>query len=242
MVFSQNAFAIGSVFWSFNPVIMSEKRIKAPLGAPLIVLSGPSGVGKNTIIGRLRTLLGGEEATYFNVSWTTRLPRGEEIDGVDYHFKTIEEFETAIRAGQLLEFAKVHGNYYGSPVNPLVNMVILRDKIGILDIDCEGAERLRQHLHVVDRPQNQNARVALRVFDVFVEAPIKTIEDRLWKRATDTHEQIQRRLQNARAELERSGEFSLVVDNSTDDGGEAAARAIFGRFQMYRPTDSVVAV
>jgi guanylate kinase len=106
----------------------------------LIVLTGPSGVGKGTL---LKALLARHPELYLSVSTTTRLPREGEVDGVHYYFYTRDQFEAAIQAGAFLEWAEFAGNYYGTPIEP-VKAQIDRGRSVILEIELAGARQVAQ--------------------------------------------------------------------------------------------------
>lgn len=165
--------------------------------APLIILSGPAGSGKSTVLEWL--LQPGDLPLRPSVSATTRKARGGERDGVDYHFWPRDRFERAIQEGALLEWAEVHGNYYGTlrqEVEPF-----RQQGVGvILIIDVQGAAQVR-------------AKCPDAV-SIFLQAPsFEAYEQRLRKRGTETEEGIQRRLATARRELEHLGEYQYVVMN-----------------------------
>ncbi|KAL8191714.1 hypothetical protein R6Q57_028445 [Mikania cordata] len=165
-----------------------------------IVISGPSGVGKGTLINMLMkefpTMFG------FSVSHTTRAPREKEQNGVHYHFTKHSVMEEDIRSGKFLEFAAVHGNLYGTSVEA-VDVVSDAGMRCILDIDVQGARSVRAS--------------SLEAIFVFVCPPsFEELEKRLRARGTETEEQIQKRLRNAKAELEQgksSGLFDHILVN-----------------------------
>jgi guanylate kinase len=164
---------------------------------PLIILSGPSGSGKSTVLQRLLRRSG--PRLRLSVSATTRPPRPGEADGVAYHFWTRERFEQAIQDRAFLEWAQVHGNYYGTlraEVDPY-----REQGVGvILDIDVQGAAQVRQ--------QYSDS------VTIFLRAPSwETYEQRLRARGSETEEAIRRRLETARRELEHMGEYQYVVVN-----------------------------
>jgi guanylate kinase len=172
---------------------------------PLIILSGPSGSGKSTVISRLQ-----EEGGFplrVSVSATTRQPRLGEVDGVHYHFWTQDRFEKEVRAGAFLEWATVHGNCYGTlrreVQGPRVHGVGV-----ILDIDVQGAAQIR--------------KLCPDAVSVFLRTScLETYEQRLRQRGTEDEAAIQRRLANARVELEHASEYDYQVIN---DDLDAAVR------------------
>lgn len=172
---------------------------------PLIILSGPSGSGKSTVIQRL--LERGDLPLRLSVSATTRPPRPGEQDGKAYHFWNRAQFEDGLRAGAFLEWAEVHGNYYGTlrrEVEPF-----RQQGVGVLlDIDVQGAAQVR-------RQCPDNVSIFLRT-----SSPA-TYEARLRARKTEDEATIQRRLATGLRELERAGEFDFQVIN--DDLGSAVA-------------------
>jgi guanylate kinase len=164
---------------------------------PLIILSGPSGSGKSTLLERL--LAKADLRLHVAVSATTRLPRGQERDGIHYYFWTRERFEEAQRAGQFLEWAEVHGCLYGtlrSEVDPFRS----QDIGVILDIDVQGAAQVR-------RLYPDSVSIFLRARSLL------TYETRLRRRGTENEESIRRRLAVAERELEHAGEYDYQVVN-----------------------------
>ncbi|XP_072075842.1 guanylate kinase 2 isoform X4 [Arachis hypogaea] len=160
-----------------------------------VVISGPSGVGKGTLISMLMkefpSMFG------FSVSHTTRAPRGMEKDGVHYHFTEKSVMEKEIKDGKFLEFASVHGNLYGTSVEA-VEVVADAGKRCILDIDVQGARSVRSS--------------SLEAVFIFVCPPsMEELEKRLRDRGTETEEQILKRLRNAAAEIEQ-GKSSNIFD------------------------------
>jgi guanylate kinase len=173
--------------------------------APLIIVSGPSGSGKSTVIRRLLTE--GGPPLRLSVSATTRAPRSGERDGVDYYFWTHERFREQVRAGAFLEWAEVHGQYYGT-LREEVNPYRARGIGVILDIDVQGAEQVR--------------RVCSNSCSIFLRAPSsQEYERRLRQRGTEDEAAIARRRATARRELERVGEYDHVIVN--DDLATAVA-------------------
>ncbi|AES81370.1 guanylate kinase 2 isoform X1 [Medicago truncatula] len=174
------------VAWSKGVIGNAEKPI---------VISGPSGVGKGTLISMLMkefpSMFG------FSVSHTTRAPRNMEKDGVHYHFTEKSVMEKEIKSGKFLEFASVHGNLYGTSVEA-VEVVADAGKRCILDIDVQGARSVRAS--------------SLEAIFIFVCPPsMEELEKRLRDRGTETEEQILKRLRNAQAEIEQ-GKSSNIFD------------------------------
>ena len=178
-------------------------------GAPALVLSAPSGAGKTSIA---KALVKGWDDCVFSVSATTRPARPHEVAGVHYHFMDESEFQALIDAGELLEWAEVHGHMYGTLKSDLEE-ARRRGQHLILDIDVQGAMQVR-------------ARVPDAVL-VFVLPPsAETLVERLRGRGTEGDEAVARRLRNARAELERTLDFDAVVVNRDLGQAVAEVRAI----------------
>ncbi len=163
----------------------------------LIVLAGPAGVGKGTLV---KWLLEHDQRFMLSVSATTRSPRPSEIDGVHYQFVTRADFEKLISDSQMLEWAVVHGeNYYGTPLNELTRAEA-NDQHLLLEIDLQGARQVKERL-----PQSVT---------IFVEPPSwEILESRLRSRETETDAEIQTRLLTAKAELAAAHEFDFRVVN-----------------------------
>lgn len=163
----------------------------------LIVLAGPAGVGKGSIV---RWILDNTDQFMLSVSATTRDPRPGEEDGVHYHYVSKESFEAMISENQMLEWAMVHGKHlYGTPLNELTRAEAL-DKHLLLEIDLQGARQVREKV-----PQ---------AMMIFINPPsFEELERRLRSRGTETEEQIQTRLSTARTELAAAGEFDYQLTN-----------------------------
>lgn len=163
----------------------------------LIVLAGPAGVGKGSIV---RWILDNTDDFMLSVSATTRAPRPGEVDGVHYHFVSMETFEKLVADSQMLEWATVHGNNnYGTPLNELTRAEAL-DKHLLLEIDLQGARQIREKIP--------------KALMIFINPPsFEELERRLRSRGTETEEQIQTRLTTARTELAAAGEFDYQLTN-----------------------------
>jgi len=169
----------------------------------MLVLSSPSGAGKSTIA---RNLLDDDHSLEISVSVTTRQKRPSEIAGKHYHFITVPQFERMRDAGDLLEWAEVHGNYYGTPREP-VEQAMAEGRDMLFDIVWQGALQLQE-------------KMKADVVSIFVLPPSMTeLQSRLHRRAEDTEEVIRTRLLNSRAEIEHWREYDYVIVN--DDLDEA---------------------
>jgi len=174
----------------------------------ILVLSGPSGAGKSTIINAASDEIG---EYYFSISTTTREPRMGEKNGVDYFFVSKEEFEEDIKAGNFLEYAQVHGNYYGTSLKP-VNQALEEGKLVIFDIDIQGHRLVRAKMDDITT-------------SAFITPPtLKELETRLRARCTDEEEVILRRIENAKEEILAVGEYDFTIINDTVE--EAARKFI----------------
>ena len=162
----------------------------------LVVVSGPSGVGKSTIVDRV---LGRFSDIVASVSVTTRRPRGGERDGFDYFFVTREEFERRRDAGDFLEWAEVHGNLYGTPAAFVENRLSEGTSV-ILEIDIQGGMSVR-------------GRFPGAVLIFLVPPDLGTLRARLDGRATDDEAVIRRRLENAKRELSLLDGYDYIVVN-----------------------------
>jgi guanylate kinase len=175
-----------------------------------IVLSAPSGCGKSTLIDML---LQEYHDIVYSISCTTRDPRGEEEDGLDYHFLSKERFEALLKEEAFLEHAKVHDNYYGTLKQPIVD-VLNEGNSMILDIDVQGAAKVREHVKALDNDDP----LKVGYVDIFISPPsMEELRDRLERRGTDAPAVIERRLANAEGEMARAEEYMFRVTN--DDLG-----------------------
>lgn len=164
----------------------------------LIIFSAPSGCGKDTLLRELFSH-GDELDLVLSRSMTTRLPRNEEQDGVDYYFVTRDYFESLIEQDKLIEFAEYNGNYYGTPKDP-VDKWLSEGKTVFLEIEVQGAEKVRKK-----RPD---------AVSIFILPPsIEELERRLRNRQTDSPETIEKRIALAPLEIAKSGEFDYRIVN-----------------------------
>lgn len=164
----------------------------------LIVLSGPSGVGKSTVIAQL---LSQRPDIHFSVSFTTRQPRAGEVNGVNYNFVDRAEFERMITAGELLECAEYVGNYYGTSLK-VIRERLDRGQDVLLDIEVQGAARVRE-------------RCPEAVLIFILPPSLEELARRLRERSTDADEVIARRLERARVECGEVGRYDYLVVNDS---------------------------
>ena len=185
------------------------------------IISGPSGVGKSTVLG---ALFEGRDDLYFSVSATTRAPRPTETPDVDYHFIEAETFRQWIEDGEFLEYAESVGNFYGTP-KKYVDAAMDEGKDVILDIEIQGATQVHEL-----RPN---------VVRIFIAPPSwEELERRLTARGTDSPEKVQKRLLRAKVELENAGHYDYFVINDTVDNAVAELRAIM-LAEHCRPADRI---
>ena len=172
----------------------------------LIVISAPSGAGKTTLCDRL--LQDYPELNY-SISCTTRKPRGEEEDGVDYHFMELDNFKRLQKNGEFLEFANVHGCMYGTLKAPVYEAFAEGQGV-LMDIDVAGAAQVRAY--VAGLPKDDLLRAGF--VDIFILPPsMEVLEDRLRGRGEDSDEVIETRLRNASREMAEAGKFRHRVLN-----------------------------
>ena len=172
----------------------------------LFVVSAPSGTGKSTLCANLRAT----PDFIYSVSCTTRPPRPGEESGVDYHFMSRVHFQKLIDTGEMLEYAVVHGNYYGTP-KATVKEALEQGTDVLLDIDVQGAAQIRK---------TSDEIVSASLVDVFIMPPtIEELEKRLRKRGTETEEQVQRRLATGREEskLWRLYKYTILSGSMEED-------------------------
>jgi guanylate kinase len=187
--------------------VTPEAIVGAP-GALLVIISGPSGVGKDTIIDALRDRPRDPDYHYV-VTCTTRQPRPGEVPGTSYRFLSHEEFHSLDEAGELLESADVHGNHYGTPRREVGEALAAGHDV-ILKIDVQGAKVIKERV-----PD------ALLVF--IVPPTLEALFQRLRSRATETADELEIRQRNAAIELARQGDYDRVVVNETGEVDRTAA-------------------
>ncbi|GIN57564.1 guanylate kinase [Lederbergia ruris] len=172
----------------------------------LIVLSGPSGVGKGTV---RKAVFSRPDAQFeYSISATTRTPREGEIDGVDYFFKSKEEFRQMIRDGKLLEYAEYVGNYYGTPLD-YVNDTLNSGKDVFLEIEVQGAKQVRE-------------KIPDGLFIFLMPPSLNELQSRIVGRGTESVELIRNRMEAARREIELMSLYDYIVEN--DDVEKAVDR------------------
>jgi len=165
----------------------------------ILVLSGPSGAGKSTIINAASDEIG---EYYFSISTTTRAPRVGEENGKDYFFVSKESFEEDIKAGNFLEYAEVHGNYYGTSLKP-VREALEEGKLVIFDIDVQGHRLVRAKMNDITT-------------SAFITPPtLHALETRLRARSTDDESVLVNRIENAKGEIQALGEYDFTIINDT---------------------------
>jgi guanylate kinase len=178
-------------------------------GAMLVIISGPSGVGKDTIIDALRRR-SHEPEYHYVVTCTTRAMRPGELDGVDYHFLDRATFSAQRAAGEFLEANKVHGNWYGTPRSQ-VREALAEGRDVILKIDVQGAQVVKEKIPG-----------ALLIF--LIPPSLEDLFQRLRSRATETADELEIRQRNAAIELARQEDYDYVVTNETGQVERTAER------------------
>ena len=189
----------------------------------VLVLSGPSGAGKSSLINKIKDDIG---ECYFSISTTTRPIRTGETDGVHYYFVSEEEFKKGIYEDSFLEYAVVHGNYYGTSLKP-VKKALGEGKLVLFDIDVQG-----------------NTAVLNRLGDittsVFVTTPtLSELKKRLKNRSTDDLDVIEKRITMAKKEVQRISEYDYLVVNDDLDEAAEVLRLIAKAARMKIPSNEI---
>ncbi|MFO5494877.1 MAG: guanylate kinase [Cuspidothrix sp.] len=181
-----------------------------PLGK-LIVLTGPSGVGKGTL---MNAILQRYPELHYSVSATTRSPRPGEVNGKNYHFITRSEFEKLVTQGEFLEWAEFAGNFYGTPREAVLNH-IQSGELVVLEIELEGARQIRHTFP--------------SALSIFILPPsFAELEKRIRGRGQDTEEAISRRLNRAEEEIAAADEFDLqIINDDFEEALQEIEKAIF---------------
>lgn len=194
------------------------RREKIARRGLMFVLSSPSGAGKTTLT---RLLVQKEENIELSISVTTRQRRPSEVEGVHYYFVSPVEFGRMRDAGELMEWAEVHGNYYGTPAKP-IEKALAKGKDVLFDIDYQGTRQLYK-------------RAASDVVSIFILPPsIAEMKKRIRRRATEDEMTIKKRLETAKHELKRWGEYDYVVINDDLDAAFADIHSILQAERMKR--------
>jgi guanylate kinase len=184
----------------------------------LLVLSSPSGAGKTTLAGRLTQA---DPSLRMSVSVTTRAPRQGEVDGKDYIFIDGQDFERRKQAGDLIEWAEVHGNFYATPRAPVLS-ALARGQDMLFDIDWQGARQLK-------------AEASADMVGVFILPPdAATLERRLKTRAQDSEAVVSRRLAAAASEIAHWRDYDYVIVNADLEASLAGLRAILAAERLKR--------
>lgn len=187
----------------------------------ILLLSGPSGCGKSSLLKKLYQVI---DNYYFSISTTTRAPRVGEKDGIDYFFVTKEEFQKDIQEGSFLEWAEVHGNYYGTSLKP-INKALEMGKLVIFDIDVQGFEQVIQKLKDITTT-------------VFITTPtLVELEKRLTSRGTDSIDVIEKRIKNAQEEIKYTQQYDyLIINDNLDEAADkliAVAKSALIKSKMF---------
>lgn len=184
----------------------------------MLIVSSPSGAGKTTLT---RAMLQEDSNLSLSVSATTRARRSNEVDGIHYHFVARSRFETMVAAGELLEYAEVHGNFYGTPASEVESQLAAGRDV-LFDIDWQGTAQLYE-------------RMGADIVSVFILPPsIAELRSRLERRAEDAPEIIERRLANAKHEMAEWRRYDYVIVNKDLGTSYAALRAILAAARLER--------
>ena len=189
--------------------------------AMIVILSSPSGGGKTSIS---KKILSSNKNIMLSVSVTTRNPRPNEKEAIDYHFKTIEEFQKLKNSDEFLEHAEVYGNFYGTP-KQYVNKMLEDGHDVLFDIDHQGAQQIKQKL-------------SDQVVSIFIIPPsIEIIKERLESRGQDSHDDIEKRLQLASEVISHSDDYDFVVINDNFEQAVEEIQEIIEKEHLKRLTN-----
>ena len=190
----------------------------------IVSIYGPSGVGKGTVIGKLREMF---PNCGHSISVTSRAPRGQEQDGVEYYFRTREEFEKLISEGEIIEYDQYVGNYYGTPLTPLLTMS-KGGKHVLLDLTVAGSLALKDKFE--------------ETVTIFLLPPtMEELRDRLSGRGTETEELVNKRMNEAKGEIAKADKFDYVVTNHTvEQAAEEIAAIMKAEGCRYRRSSDAV--
>lgn len=176
----------------------------------VLLISGPSGAGKSTLLARLTAEF--KEECYFSVSCTTRTPRDGEMDGVDYHFISEDDFKKGIEKDLFLEYAFVHSHYYGTRAQE-TEQALQNGKVVIFDIDVQGFHQV-------------HSKLKERLTSIFITTKsLKELENRLLKRASN--DDIKKRLSNAQNEMKALREYDYIIINEDLQRAYMQLKSIF---------------
>ena len=189
----------------------------------VLVLSGPSGAGKSTLINKISDKI---DDYYFSISTTTRPQREGEKEGVHYHFVSEDEFKKDIEEDNFLEYALVHGNYYGTSLNP-VRKALHEGKLVIFDIDVQGNAAV-------------NNRLGEITTSVFITPPtLSELKRRLVSRSTDDAKVIENRLKMAKREIQRTSEYDYLIINDDIEMASEVLRQIAVTARLKIPLNRI---
>jgi guanylate kinase len=195
------------------PTLLTSRGTTFDKKGKLIVLTGPSGVGKGTL---MQALLQRHPEMYYSVSMTTRLPRPGEVESKDYYFISRDKFQDLVAQGEFLEWAEFAGNYYGTPRTAVIDHIHSGNLV-ILEIELAGARQIRASFP--------------SVLTIFILPPsFSELEKRIRHRAQDSEESIARRLHLAQQEVKAASEFDLqIVNDNFDTALKEIETALFGK-------------
>ena len=189
----------------------------------VLVLSGPSGAGKSSLINKIFKEIG---ECYFSISTTTRSIRAGEKDNVDYHFVSEDEFKREIESDNFLEYAIVHGNYYGTSLKP-VKEALSKGKLVIFDIDVQGNTAVKNRLGDITT-------------SVFITPPtISELKKRLINRSTDSEDVIYRRLKMAKKEIQRISEYEFLIINDELEKAAKELKFVAMAARLKKPSEEI---